>query len=430
VRGFSPLLDFLRTEAAGGALLVLASVVALVWANSPWRHAYEEFWHAHISITIAGRSLDLSLQHWVNDGLMTIFFLVVGLEIKREITHGHLAGRRAATLPVAAAIGGMVVPALLYLLIAGRTAAHGWGIPMATDIALAVGVLALAAAHAPPGLRAFLLGLAVVDDIGAIIVIAVFYSTGVSFGWLAGAAAAVGSAVLMNRLGVHHIMVFVAIGSAVWFALHEAGVHPTLAGVVMGLLAPVTPRLSPELIDIEELTDLSDLDSARTTMQLARGSVSTVAWLEHVLHPWTSYFIVPVFALANAGIEVSTASLRAAWSSPITWGVGIGLLVGKPLGVLMATMAAARSGIADRPEGTTGRQLLGAGNAAGIGFTVALFIAELAFTNGDPITDARHVADAKMAILVASVVSGLLAYAVLRSRSSDTRSATPDAARE
>jgi NhaA family Na+:H+ antiporter len=419
VRALSPLRDFLHTEAAGGALLVVASIVALIWANSPWQESYLRLWHAHFSIGFAGHYLDLDFQHWVNDGLMTIFFLVVGLEIKREVTSGHLAGRRAATLPVAAAIGGMVVPALVYLAIAGRTAAHGWGVPMATDIALAVGVLALAGSHAPPSLRAFLLGLAVVDDIGAIIVIAVFYSSGVEFGWLAGGAIAAAVAVLLGRVGVHHTLVYVVIGSFLWLALHEAGIHPTLAGVVMGLLAPVAPRIQPELVDGDQLLDISDVEQARITVDLARGSVSTVEWLEHVLHPWTSFVIVPLFALANAGIEVSRTSLSHAWRSPITWGVGIGLLVGKPVGVLLATKASTASGIADRPEGTTLRQLLGAGNAAGIGFTVALFIAELAFGTGG-IVHETEVADAKMAILIASVVSGVVAYLVLRTRTSRT----------
>jgi len=419
VRALSPLRDFLRTEAAGGAMLVAASVVALVWANSPWKASYQRLWHAHFAISLAGHHLDLELQHWVNDGLMTIFFLVVGLEIKREVTSGHLAGRRAATLPVAAALGGMVIPALVYLAIAGRTAAHGWGVPMATDIALAVGVLALAGSQAPPSLRAFLLGLAVVDDIGAIVVIAVFYSSGVAFGWLVGGAAAAAVAVLLGRVGVHHTFVYVVIGSVLWLALHEAGIHPTLAGVVMGLLAPVAPRHTPELVDAEALRDVSTVDQARTTVELARSSVSTVEWLEHVLHPWTSYVIVPLFALANAGIEVSLTSLSHAWRSPITWGVGLGLLIGKPVGVLLATKVSMASGIADRPEGTTSRQLLGAGNAAGIGFTVALFIAQLAFSDGRTV-HATQVADAKMAILVASVVSGVVAYVVLRQRSSAT----------
>ncbi len=410
MRALAPLRDFLQTEAAGGALLVVAAVAALVWANSPWSASYDRLWHSAADIGFAGHQLSLDLRDWVNDGLMAIFFLVVGLEIKREVTSGHLAGRRAATLPIAAAIGGMVVPALLHLAIAGRTAASGWGVPMATDIALAVGVMALAGSSVPSSLRAFLLGLAVVDDIGAIVIIAVFYSTGIAFGWLAAAVIAVGAAVLIHRLGVHHTLVFTVIGVFLWFALHEAGVHPTLAGVVMGLLAPVTPRATPDLIDVEELNDLSSVENVRLSSQIVRSTVSTVEWLEHVLHPWTSYLIVPLFAFANAGIEVSNKTLAAAWRSPVTWGIIVGLMVGKPLGVVLAAKLATRVGMADPPQGASGRQLLGAGHAAGIGFTIAIFIAELAFT------DPEHIEAAKLAILIASLLTGVFAFVVLRQR--------------
>lgn len=414
-RALRPLRDFLHTESAGGALLVAAAVVALVWANSPWRHGYDSLWHTEIGIEVGSHALRMSLQHWLNDGLMTVFFLVVGLEIKRELTSGHLAGLRAATLPIAAAVGGMVLPAALYLAIAGRTAAEGWGVPMATDIALAVGVLALAGAGAPAGLRAFLLGLAVVDDIGAIIVIAIFYSSGVGPGWLLLAAAAAVVTVLLRRMGVYQTWAYVLIGAVMWFAMHEGGIHPTLTGVVMGLLAPSTPRIAPDFVDAEELADVGSVTSARSTAAIARSSVSTVEWLEHVLHPFTSYLVVPLFALANAGIELSGSSLRQAWGSPITWGILVGLVVGKPLGVLLAARLAVRSGRADPPAGTSTRQLLGAGHAAGIGFTVALFIAELAFRdNGVP--DVQAITDAKVAILLGSVLSGALAFAVLRSR--------------
>ena len=414
-RTLSPLRDFLRTEAAGGALLVLAAVAALVWANSPWNGGYDSLWATELAVNLGDHVLALDLRHWVNDGLMAIFFLVVGLEIKREVTTGHLAGRRAATLPVVAAVGGMVVPALVYLAIAGREAASGWGVPMATDIALAIGVLALAGDRVPAALRAFLLGLAVVDDIGAIVVIAIFYSNGVSLAWLALAVGALVVTLVMRRLGVQPVLAYCLTGAVLWFALHEAGIHATLAGVAMGLLAPATPRISPDLVDIEELQDLSTAENARLSADLARGTVSTVEWLEHVLHPWTSYLIVPIFALANTGIVLSADGLRDAWSSPIMWGVFAGLALGKPLGVLLATRVALGSGAADRPEGTTGRHLLGAGTAAGIGFTVAIFIAELAFVrNGVP--DEAQIADAKIAILLASLISGIIAFALVRQR--------------
>ncbi|MFM8310408.1 MAG: Na+/H+ antiporter NhaA [Ilumatobacteraceae bacterium] len=432
VRVLRPLRDFLHTEAAGGTLLVGAAAVALVWANSPWRDAYHELWDTMAAVSLGSIGMALDLRHWVNDAAMTLFFLVVGLEIRRETATGHLADRRAAALPLAAAVGGMAVPALLYLAIAGRDAAQGWGVPMATDIALAVGVLALAGSRVPQSLRAFLLGLAVVDDIGAIIVIAVFYSKGTELQWLGLAAAALAATLVLRRVGMQRIAAYVALGIVLWVALHEAGVHPTLAGVAMGLLAPTTPRPSTDLVDADELDgtalDGTALDgttlavgaggpagsvpmtaeAARLEAQRARDSVSTVEWLQHVLHPWTSYLVVPVFALANAGIEVSGESLRSAAGSAVTWGIVVGLLAGKPLGVLLVSLGAIRSGVASRPEGTTLRHLTGAGAAAGIGFTVALFIAELAFT------DEAQLTDAKMGILVASVLSGLLSLAVLR----------------
>ena len=342
---------------------------------------------------------------------MTIFFLVVGLEIKRELTDGHLSSRRAALLPAAAALGGMVAPALVYLAIAGSTAPRGWAIPMATDIALAVWVLAVAGSSVPSSLRAFLLGLAIVDDIGAIVIIAAVYSTGVMLGWLAAAAVGIVLTVAVRRFGLHLTWVYALIGATVWFSLHEAGIHPTLAGAAMGLLAPSTPRLQPELIDVDELTDLSDAEAARTTSELAKGSVSVVEWLQHILHPWTSYVIVPIFAVANSGISISVAELRDAAGSPVTWGVLLGLLLGKPLGVVAATRSAVRLGIADSPDDAASTQILGVGAAAGIGFTVALFITELALL--DPV-DRSH---AKLAILVASVLAAVGSSVILRMRS-------------
>ena len=407
VRFLSPLRDFLAVEASGAVLLAIGAAVALLWANSPWSASYEQLWTSRVSLTVAGHTLDLDLRHWINDGLMTIFFFVVGLEIKRELTNGHLSNRRAALLPGAAALGGMVVPALVYLAIAGSTAPRGWAIPVATDIALAVGVLAVAGSRVPSSLRAFLLGLAIVDDIGAIVIIAAVYSTGVSFGWLAAAGVGVVVTVLVRSVGVYSTWVYVVIGAVVWLAFHEAGIHPTLAGVAMGLLAPSTPRLQPELIDAEQLADLSDADAARATSDLAKGSVSVVEWLQHVLHPWTSFVIVPLFALANSGIVVSIDGLRDAAGSAVTWGVFLGLLLGKPLGIVLATRGTIRVGLADRPDGATGGQMIGIGTAAGIGFTVALFITELALP--DPVDQAN----AKLAILLASVAAAAISTAIL-----------------
>jgi Na+:H+ antiporter, NhaA family len=415
VRLLSPLRDFLATEAAGAILLAGAAVVALVWANSPWSVSYEDLWASRASFSIGGRVLDLDLRHWINDGLMAIFFFVVGLEIKRELTDGHLSNKRAALLPGVAAVGGMVAPALVYLAIAGTTAPRGWAIPMATDIALAVGVLATAGSRVPSSLRAFLLGLAIVDDIGAIVIIAVVYSTGVAYSWLAAAALGLALTLVVRRVGIHTTWVYVVLGAAVWFGLHEAGIHPTIAGVAMGLLAPSTPRLRRELIDDAELTDLSDADAARTTGELARESVSVVEWLQHVLHPWTSFVIVPLFALANSGIRLSTEALRDAAGSAITWGVLLGFLVGKPLGIVTATRLVIKAGLSDSPADSSPSQVVGIGTAAAIGFTVALFITELALT--DPVEQSN----AKLAVLVASVLAAAISTVFLlrgpRSRS-------------
>ena len=410
VRLLSPFLDFLKTETSGAILLAGSAMLALIWANSPWSGSYESLWSTRFAITVAGQSLDLDLRHWVNDGLMTIFFFVVGLEIKREITSGHLANRRAALLPVVAAIGGMAVPALIYLLIAGQTAPRGWAIPMATDIALAIGVMSVAKGRTPASLRAFLLGLAIVDDIGAIVIIAVVYSSGVAFGWLTAAGVGIGMALLIRRTGVQSVLVYVVVGIAVWYALFEGGIHPTIAGVIMGVMAPTTARSESNFIDIEEVDDFSRSDDGSTDDAKGKGSVSVVEWLEHVLHPWSSYFIVPVFALANSGIHVSIDGLRDAAGSAVTWGVFLGLLMGKPLGIILATKIAVRTGVADSPVGATGTHMLGAGTAAGIGFTVALFITELALDN--PVDQTN----AKLAILLASVVAVIAALAILLTR--------------
>ena len=403
----SPLRDFLKTETSGAVLLATAALAALIWANSPWSASYESLWTTRASIGFAGHSLDLDLRHWVNDGLMTIFFFVVGLEIKREATHGHLSNRRAALLPVIAALGGMAVPAMIYLAIAGSTAPRGWAIPVATDIALAVGALSVAKGKVPSSLRAFLLGLAIVDDIGGIIIIAVVYSSGLAFGWMTASFLGVALAVLVRRSGVQTIAVYVVVGVFVWFAFHEGGIHPTIAGVMMGLLAPASPRIQKEFVDVEDGFEVSDIDAARIATQAARSSVSIVEWLQHVLHPWSSFFIVPVFALANSGIEVSINGLRDAFASSVMWGIFFGLLVGKPLGIFLTVRLATKSGIADTPEGARPLQILGVGTTAGIGFTVALFITDLALTNEVDQTNA------KMAILLASVTAAILGIAIL-----------------
>ena len=310
---------------------------------------------------------------------MTVFFLVVGLEIKREIVDGHLATRRSALLPIVGAVGGMVLPAMIYLAIAGGSAPRGWAIPMATDIALAVGVLAVAGSRLPTSMRAFLLGLAIVDDIGAIVIIAVVFSTGVSWSWLAAAVAALLAAITVRRCGTGAIALYLVFGVVMWLALHKAGVHPTLAGVALGLLVPT----------------------------------AAAERLERAVHPWSSYVIVPLFALANAGIVISVDGLHDAARSTVAWGVFAGLLLGKPLGVLVATSVSVHVGVAELPADARRVQLLGVGMAAGIGFTVAIFITDLALANPS------QRADAKLAILAASVVAALAAWLLLDHQAGD-----------
>lgn len=407
-RALAPLRDFLRTEAAGGSLLVLATVLALIWANSPFRASYEALWTTDFSLSLGRYDFGFDLHHWLNDGFMTLFFFIVGLEIKREATSGHLATKRTLALPLFGAIGGMMIPALTYLLIAGGTEPRGWGVPMATDIALAVGVLSVLGSRVSPSIRAFLLGLAVVDDIGAIVVIALFYSTGVSATWLLLALLSVACTLVLKRLDVQWVSAYLVTGVFLWFALYQGGVHPTIAGVVMGLLTPITPKRNSNYEDADDIAEDPSVE--------AHSTVSVVEWFEHLLHPYTSFLIVPLFALANAGIELSADSLRSASTSVVAWGVFAGLFLGKPIGIVLAVFIARRSGLAATPEGANSRVFLGVGSAAGIGFTVALFISDLAFTN--PI----HQADAKLAILVASVASAVLSLLILGLRQHNVKS--------
>jgi Na+:H+ antiporter, NhaA family len=374
-----PLRDFLHTEAAGGVVLVGATLVALLWANSPWSDAYFDLWDTDLP-------LDLTFQEWINDGLMTLFFFVVGLEIKRELVEGELRDRRQAATPALAALGGMVVPALIYLSFnAGGAGQDGWGIPIATDIAMAVGVLSLLGSRVVPSIKVYLLALAIVDDIGAIVVIAVFYASQFEVLPFLAALALVGAIVVVQRVGVDAVAVYVVLGAGLWLALHESGVHATLAGVALGLLTPTRPRRRGE-------------------------SESVVEWLEHGLHPWTSFVIVPLFALANAGIPISADSLSDAASSTITYGVIAGLVVGKLVGVTAATWLAVRLRIGDLPSGASWRSIVGIGALAGIGFTVSIFVTGLAFD------EVALQDEAKLGILTASLLAAMLGAAVLTVR--------------
>jgi NhaA family Na+:H+ antiporter len=406
-RVIRPLVDFLHKEASAGILLIVAAVIAIIWANSPWHESYHDLWNAHIGIDIGGHLLELNLREWINDLGMVLFFFVVGLEIKREITEGELRDPRQAALPIIGAFGGMIVPAAFFALLnAGGEGSSGWGIPMATDIAIVVGIVTLLGTRAPSWAKIFLLALAIVDDIGAIVVIAVFYSDGVSFTWLG---IAIGSfalaAAIKNR--VPFIGVYVAIGGLCWFALHEAHIHPTLAGVAFGLLAPVRPRQTQVLVDENTLGEHPDYDAAFKLSRQARESVSIVEWLIHRLHPWSAFVVVPIFALANAGVRIETSELGGMVTNPVTWGVILGLVVGKTIGISAFTLLAVATKIGRLPKGVTPRYVIGAGALGGIGFTVSLFITELAF--GESIL----AEDARLGVVIASLIAALLGSAIM-----------------
>ena len=410
-----PMARFLSIEASGGILLMVATIVALVWANSPWSGSYYDFWHTEVNLSIGEVvSLDanghsLTLVEFVNDVLMAVFFFVVGLEIKREMVTGELQRPRAAVLPVAAALGGMVVPALIFLAFNGSGAGStGWGIPMATDIAFAVGVVSLLGRRVPTSLKVFLLSLAIVDDIGAILVIAIFYTSDLAMNWLYLGLATTVAVVLLTRAKVWYTPFYILLGSVLWYAMFRSGIHTTIAGVAMGLLAPAHPLLDRAVmppIELEKM-DAADLRDAKFRLN---ESVSVASRLENRLHPVTGFVIIPVFALANAGVDISGESLSNALTSGITLGIVFGLVVGKIVGVSLFSLLALRLGLAVLPAGTTRRHIVGISAIAGIGFTVSLFVTGLAF-------DAVALQDeAKVGILVASIVAAAIGVLILRS---------------
>ena len=406
-----PVRDFLDTEASGGILLLVAAVVALVWANSPWSASYESLWHTDVTVNFGRYVLEGDLHHWVNDALMVVFFFVVGLEIKEELVHGKLRDPRTAAMPAIAALGGMVVPALLYVLVtAGGDGARGWGIPMATDIAFAVGVVALLGPRVPSSLKLFLLTLAIVDDIGAIIVIGAFYSSGIQPQFLGAAAGIIFVIVLLNRAGIVWLAPYLVLGAGLWLVTYASGVHATIAGVVLGLLTPAR-KLVPASLAREWANDLEDEPSAdelRAMTKLARHSVSPAERIAHVLHPWSSFLVIPIFALANAGVSIKADAFDSAGAAAVTGGIMLGLVVGKTLGIAGAAWLGTRLGIARLPEGATWPMVLAIATVAGIGFTVSLFVAELAFEGG-PLQDA-----AKIGVLAASTLAAVIGGAVLR----------------
>jgi NhaA family Na+:H+ antiporter len=422
-----PVHAFLAAESAGGILLLLATVAALAWANSPWGHSYHDFWHVKLTVGAGRFSFAMSLEHGVNDGLMVIFFLLVGLEIKRELLFGELTSLRRASLPLAAAVGGMVAPALIYAVLnAGGPGASGWAIPMATDIAFAVGVLALVGRAVPTSVRVFLLAVAIVDDLGAVLVIALFYTGDVSTPALCTAGAFFAALVLLNVLQVHRPLPYVLLGIGLWAATLASGVHATVAGVLLAFTIPATRRIEerPYVDYVREQLAVFDREAtavpdritenqshALHAMEEATEAVQTpLARIEHALLRPVALLIVPLFALANAGVDVRRTD-GDTLGSPTLWGVLLGLLVGKPVGVLLASWVAVRAGVASLPEGGTWRQVVGVAILCGIGFTMSLFIGNLAFGGGDD----RGVAT-KIGILTASSISGVVGGAIIRLR--------------
>ncbi|MEO7427906.1 MAG: Na+/H+ antiporter NhaA [Acidimicrobiales bacterium] len=414
-----PVARFLDVEAAGGILLLAATAAALVWANSPWSASYHQLWHTTVAVEAGPLHLSEDLVHWVNDGLMALFFFVVGLEIKRELVAGQLADLRDATLPVIAALGGMVVPAVLFLAVnIGGDGAKGWGIPMATDIAFALGILVLLGDGVPASLKVLLLGLAIADDIGAIVVIAVFYTDEISLRWLLGAVAGLVLVAVMRRARVWFVPAYVMVGAIVWACTLESGIHATIAGVALGLLTPARPlrdEADPGPI-AEQVTDRLAADGEVTASEVReigfelRESVSVADRLETTLHPWTSYVVIPLFALANAGIPLSSGALRDAASSRITIGVVVGLVAGKLAGVSAFAWLAVRCRMARLPDDLGWSHVIGMAALAGVGFTVSIFVAGLAYA------DAGQQDEAKIGVLVASVAAaGLGVLLLLRS---------------
>jgi len=386
----SPLRDFLGRESTSGLLVLVAAALGLITANSPLSNRYFSVLDFNITVGSEWYLIDFSILKIINYLLMSIFFFVVGLEIKRELTSGHLASVKKAMLPFLAALGGMAFPALIYLAIAGSVAPAGWGVPVATDIALAVGLITMLGPSVAASLRSFLLALAVIDDIGAILVIAFVYSTGINFSWLTAALISIVFIAVLKRTRVTSLIVYSVFAFTLWFSLYKTGVHPTLAGVILGLM---TPNIVHERTKIEDTED---------------GSVSVIEWLEHKFHPLSTFFVVPIFAFANTGVVITIDSIEGASQSLIAWGIFFGLVVGKPLGVLFASILAKRSKFAEHSEGMNNSSLLATGSAAGIGFTVAIFIANLAFD--DPVNQDIAV----LAVIVASLVSALISIALFK----------------
>jgi NhaA family Na+:H+ antiporter len=409
-----PMRQFLHIQSSSGIVLLAATAIALGVANSPWGEAFEAFWQTPLGIRIGGHALDLSLLEWINDGLMMIFFFVVGLEIKRELVDGELREVRKAMLPLFAAAGGMLGPAAIYLALqTGESGQRGWGIPMATDIAFVVGLLAVLGPRIPHALRVLMLTLAIVDDIGAIVVIALGYTEGVHVAPLMMAGGITLLVAVIARLGVRSFLIYTLLGAALWYYFHESGVHATIGGVILGLMTPASAYVSlgrfaqfarrlGEAIHGDELPDPDRPEQIELLRDAARETFSPAEYLERVLHPWVAFGVMPLFALANAGVPVSPGEIR----SPVSLAIVAALVLGKPLGIVLASWLGVRSGLVRLTEGLSWPLVWGGACLGGIGFTMSLFIAGLAF-NGSLLESA------KIGVLCGSILSAVLGMALL-----------------
>jgi Na+:H+ antiporter, NhaA family len=424
-----PFQDFAHKQSSGGILLIAATVVALLWANSPWGESYAALWQTKLTVGLGEFSLSKDLTHWINDALMAVFFLVVGLEIKRELLVGELSSVRSAALPIAAAVGGAVVPALIYIAInAGTEGAAGWGIPMATDIAFALGVLALLGERAPVALKVFLTALAIVDDIVAVLVIAFFYTAEISWGALGVGGLFLAALVMANLIGVGRTLIYAVLGVGLWLAFLLSGVHATIAGVLLAFTVPASSFINPGaflersryvLDRFEKAGEKGENVLTNEERQAALHALNHATYqlepplheLEHTLHPWVVFAIMPIFALANAGVTLG-GGLAEALVSPVALGIVAGLVLGKQLGITLFAWLAVKVGVSELPVGINWRHVYGGGWLGGIGFTMSLFITDLAFSNGS-LVDA-----AKLGILAASLIAGVIGWAILRGASS------------
>jgi NhaA family Na+:H+ antiporter len=418
--------EFLHQEASGGILLIIATIIALAWANSPFAESYHHLWHTYVKIDVGGIGLNYSLHHWINDGLMVIFFFVVGLEIKRELLVGELSSVKKAALPIAAALGGMIFPALIYTIFnLGSESASGWGIPMATDIAFVVGILALLGNRVPLALKIFILALAIVDDLGAVLVIAVFYTSNISLTSLMIAGGLIILLIAMNRLGVRNLLVYTFVGIALWLAFLKSGVHATVAGVLLAFTIPVSSRINTIKFKKETESLIKEFDNAGehgedVLTNSERMSIvdkienncekilTPLQRFEHGLHPWVSFFIMPVFALANAGVTIGSG-LSSAITHPVSIGIVLGLFLGKQIGIFSFSYLAVKLKLASEPEGVSWKKIYAASVLAGIGFTMSLFIANLAFNSEELLNIS------KVGILAGSLLSGIVGFIILKS---------------